>query len=90
MEVVAALGFGRLSDKFGRFPCFVAALCLEMINPLYFCLFRKHTSNQLLRVSSGAFSERVGTCSGNSGERSAEDHGATSQPFFTAISADFC
>ena len=38
-EVVAALGFGRLSDKFGRFPCYLAALGFELINPLYFCLF---------------------------------------------------
>jgi len=39
MEVIAALAFGRLSDLFGRFPCFVVALLLEMVNPLYFSLF---------------------------------------------------
>ena len=39
MEVVAALAFGRLSDIFGRLPCYLGALALEAVNPLYFAFF---------------------------------------------------
>ena len=39
MEVVSALLFGRLSDKLGRYPCYLGALCFELVNPLFFTLF---------------------------------------------------
>lgn len=39
MEVVSALLFGRLSDKLGRYPCYLGALLFELVNPLFFALF---------------------------------------------------
>jgi MFS family permease len=38
-QVVSALLFGKLSDKLGRYPCYLGALCFELVNPLFFALF---------------------------------------------------
>eukprot|EP01047_Picozoa_sp_COSAG01_P042552 COSAG01_NODE_3723_length_5764_cov_1.636540_5_plen_82_part_00 len=39
MEVLSALLFGRLSDRLGRFPCYLGALAFELANPLFFSVF---------------------------------------------------
>jgi MFS-type transporter involved in bile tolerance (Atg22 family) len=46
----SALYIGKLSDKIGRFPCFVGAMCAEMVAPVFLALRVRDTEGAILLV----------------------------------------